>query len=310
MVNSLELVDVHKKYSHLMAVNDVSFNLPTGSLVALVGHNGAGKSTLIKLMLGLIHPTSGEILLHGQRLDTKKAMSARKKIGFLPESVVFEGAMSGREILEFFSRLKGADITKSMQLFDLVGLDHAMDNKVKTYSKGMRQRLGLAQALIGEPDILLLDEPTSGLDPAAQRHFYDIVNDLKAKGASILICSHSLTELEAQADMVAMMNSGNLMICATMEQLRKKANIPINIRIHTDRGENIKIADKLTVNNIKPSYINATHVEIAIDNHDKMAMLKQLSNLDENIIDIDVETPSLDKLYAAFCQREEAGQGQ
>ncbi len=308
MVNSLELINIHKKYTNLMAVNDVSFNLPTGSLVALVGHNGAGKSTLIKLMLGLIRPTSGEILLHGQALDTKQAMLARKKIGFLPESVTFEGAMTGREILKFFARLKDADIKKTMQLFDLVGLEYAIDNKVKTYSKGMRQRLGLAQALIGEPDILLLDEPTSGLDPAAQRHFYDIVNDLKAKGASILICSHALTELEAQADMVAMMNSGRLMVCATMDQLRKKADIPTNIRIHTGAGASSKIANKLTKNNIKPSYINATYIDITIGTNDKMAMLKQLSNLDDNIMDIDVDAPSLDRLYAAFCKVEEAGQ--
>ena len=306
MVNSLELANVTKEYPGLTAVDDVSFNMPEGCLMALVGHNGAGKSTLIKLMLGLIRPTSGHLSVLGEDPATSKATKARSRVGFLPESVAFEGAMTGREVLSFFAKLKGENVTKSMELFDLVGLEYAVDNKIKTYSKGMRQRLGLAQALLGKPEVLFLDEPTSGLDPAAQRHFYDIVKGLKADGASILICSHALTELEAQADLVAMMNSGHMMACASLDELRQKADIPTQVRIRVTEGMASIVAEKLTGNGT-PTYVNGSHVELAISNAHKMLVLKQVSDLGADIIDVDVQAPSLDKLYASFCQREEAG---
>lgn len=304
MVNSLELQNVTKQFPGLTAVNDVSFALPEGRLMALVGHNGAGKSTLIKLMLGLIRPTKGKISVLGDDPETNKAMKARSRVGFLPESVTFEGAMTGREVLTFFARLKGENVAKSMELFHLVGLEHALDKKVKTYSKGMRQRLGLAQALLGDPEVLFLDEPTSGLDPAAQRHFYDIVTGLKAKGASILICSHALTELEAKADLVAMMNSGRLMACAAMDELRMQANIPTQVRINVKEGLAATIADKLVLSGT-PTFVNGSYVEMAIPAGNKMQILRRVSDLGADIKDVDVQAPTLDNLYAAFCQRVE-----
>ena len=304
MVNSLELENVYKEYPDMIAVNDVSMALPEGCLMALVGHNGAGKSTLLKLMLGLIRPTRGKISVLGEKLGTTKATKIRNRVGFLPESIAFEHAMTGREMLRFFTKLKGEDVEDTTRLFELVGLEHAMDKKIKTYSKGMRQRLGLAQALIGDPEMLFLDEPTSGLDPAAQIHFYEIINSLKARGASIVICSHALTELEAQAELVAMMNSGNLMACGTLDSLRRKANMPTQMRLRVQEGRASAVAALLSDCG-DPVHVNDSHLEIAIPNIEKMAVLKQVSNLNENILDVDVQVPSLDKLYATFCQREE-----
>jgi len=304
MADSITLSHVSKFYGRHVAVNDVSLSLPEGKLMALVGHNGAGKSTLIKLMLSLTRPSSGEISIFGKDPLAEKALEIRSAMGFLPENIIFEGALSGREVMTFFARLKGEPVAKSLELFDLVGLSDVMDRKIKTYSKGMRQRLGLAQAFIGEPKILLLDEPTSGLDPAAQTQFYDIVKMLKKSGASIIISSHALTELEAQADLIAMMNSGHMMACAPIGELRKIADLTSTLRLNVVEGRASGIAEDLKECGM-PIQVNGSYVEIAISPDEKMAVLKRVSGLGSSVLDVDVYSPSLDRLYTAFCQREE-----
>ena len=147
---------VGKSYGAVKALRDVSFALSPGRLSALVGHNGAGKTTLIKLMLGLIHPDHGEIRVLGQD-PAAGEFSARRQLGYLPENVAFNAALTGRETLAFYARLKQLAPSTAWPLLDRVGLSDAADRRVGTYSKGMRQRLGLAQALLGRPRVLLLD---------------------------------------------------------------------------------------------------------------------------------------------------------
>src|SRR5688572_19896750 len=150
MTNTVELAGITKRYGAIEAVREVSFALPAGEAVALVGHNGAGKTTLLKLMLGLIHPTAGTIRVLGEN-PAAGEFAARRGLGYLPESVSFNAALTGREILTFYARLKREPVEKSLALLDKVGLGAAAERRVGTYSKGMRQRLGLAQALIGAP---------------------------------------------------------------------------------------------------------------------------------------------------------------
>ncbi len=208
MTNTVELAGVTKRYGTIEAVRDVSFALPEGEAIALVGHNGAGKTTLLKLMLGLIRPTAGTIRVLGEN-PAAGEFAARRALGYLPESVSFNAALTGREILTFYARLKREPVAKSLVLLDDVGLGEAAARRVGTYSKGMRQRLGLAQALIGAPKILLLDEPTTGLDPALRMSFYQIVQKLRDEGTTVVLSSHALTEIEERADRVIIMNRGS-----------------------------------------------------------------------------------------------------
>lgn len=304
MADSVTLSHVSKRYPGHEAVRDVSLSLPEGQLMALVGHNGAGKSTLIKLMLGLIRPSDGTLRVLGEDPCSSAALKARNGVGFLPENVVFDGALTGRAILRFFAGLKGEPVAGCEELLTLVGLEAAADRKVRTYSKGMRQRLGLAQALLGNPRMLFLDEPTSGLDPAAQAHFYEIVRDLKARGASILISSHALTELEAQADLVAMMNCGHLMACAGLPELRQQAQLPTQIRVRVPDGQAPEVASRLEGTGT-PVSVNGSHLELAIETERKMELLRRIGSLGGDVTDVDVQAPTLDLLYAAFCRREE-----
>ena len=159
-------VEVTKRYGPLVAVEDVCLALRPGEVTALVGHNGAGKTTLIKLLLGLIRPSAGRVEVQGQDPAGRGGAQARRTLGFLPENVAFHGAMTAVELMAFYARLKGCSPAGNADLLARVGIAAAARRRVATYSKGMRQRLGIAQALIGEPRLLLFDEPTSGLDPA------------------------------------------------------------------------------------------------------------------------------------------------
>ncbi|MDQ7069499.1 MAG: ABC transporter ATP-binding protein, partial [Rhodobacterales bacterium] len=202
-MTTLQIHNVGKTYGDLETVCDVNLTIEAGERVALLGHNGAGKTTLMRMILGLTPVSSGTIKVLGRAPGSR---AARKSIGFLPESVAFHGALTGREQLRHFARLKSVSRAGADDLLDRVGLSAAADRKIRTYSKGMRQRIGLAQALLGKPKLALLDEPTSGLDPISRHEFYDIVDDLAAGGTAILLSSHALTELETRTDRIAIMS--------------------------------------------------------------------------------------------------------
>ena len=157
--------------------------------------------------------------------------SARQRLGYLPENVSFNLALTGRETLAFYARLKRVPLASIATLLERVGLGEAADRRVGTYSKGMRQRLGLAQALLGRPRVLLLDEPTTGLDPALRRSFYDIVAELRSDGATVLLSSHALTEREGKADRVVIIDQGVKIADGTLEELRRIARLPTRIRL-------------------------------------------------------------------------------
>ncbi|MDX5298691.1 MAG: ABC transporter ATP-binding protein, partial [Gammaproteobacteria bacterium] len=161
-MNAIQLDGITQHYGATAVLHDLSLHLPPGEVLGLFGHNGAGKTTTIKLILGLLQPTQGQVqVLGGSPQDVR----IKLQIGYLPENVMFYPQLSGRETLRHFARLKQAPDAQVSSLLDQVGLSTAADRRVKTYSKGMRQRLGLAQALLGKPRLLLLDEPTVGLDP-------------------------------------------------------------------------------------------------------------------------------------------------
>lgn len=274
------LEGLRKTYGGRAVVSDLSYALAPGQVVALVGHNGAGKTTQIKMMLGLTRPDEGRISVLGA--DPAHGRAARRALGYLPESVQFHLAFTGRETLGFYARLKGLPARGHDALFARVGLSDAADRPVRGYSKGMRQRLGLAQALLGTPRLLLLDEPTSGLDPALRRELYGIVAELARQGATVLLSSHALTELDGHAERVIVVNRGLKIADGNLSELRRLAGLPSRLRCHLD-GE--------------PRLIELTEAE-------KPAVLRQL--LDAGASGITLEDPSLDDIYAHFLLREAA----
>ncbi|KAA0684873.1 ABC transporter ATP-binding protein [Azospirillum brasilense] len=283
---TIRVEGVSKRYGDAFAVREVDLDLAAGECVAMVGHNGAGKSSLIKLMLGLTTPTAGSVRVLGGDPASASASHIRRQVGFLPESVAFHPSMTGRETLDFYARLKRVPRDDNDALFDRVGLEPAaVKRRVGTYSKGMRQRLALAQALLGGPRVLFLDEPTTGLDPALRQSFYEIVRDLRDAGTTVLLCSHALTELEGQADRVVVMNRGRKVADGSLATLRGLAQLPVRIRLTLPSGE---------------------VVETACANDDKVATLRQIACEGPELADIEVVQPSLDEMYAHFLRREAA----
>jgi Cu-processing system ATP-binding protein len=306
MTGTIEIRNVVKRFGKVEAVRDVSFSLPEGETVALVGHNGAGKTTLMKLMLGLIRPTGGSIAVLGED-PAAGEFAARRRLGYLPENVSFNAALTGQETLAFYARLKREPAKSVAPLLDRVGLTHAAGRRVGTYSKGMRQRLGLAQALLGEPRVLLLDEPTTGLDPALRQSFYEIVEELRGRGATVLLSSHALTELEERAGRVVIMNRGIKVADGTLDELRRIARLPTRIRLKvTDVG----LAN--VPNWLGPvegwRQVNGHMVEIYASPERKIEVLRRATGEGAPVEDLDVFPPTLDELYAHFLLSQEAAQ--
>ena len=292
------LSGVTKRFGALTAVGEVSLTLGQGECVALVGHNGAGKSTLIKLMLGLIRPDAGELRVLGA-----DPVAGRAGVGFLPETIAFSPAMTGSELLAFYARLRGVTRAGVPKLLAWVGLAEAADRRVGTWSKGMRQRLGLAQALLGAPKLLLLDEPTSGLDPELRRQFYEIIRRLRDDGTTVLLSSHALTELEERADRVVVMNRGRVVASGTMAELRSQVDLPVRILLRLPDNSLAAVPEALAGTGTLRR-INGDVVELTCRHHDKIALLRRIVELPVAIDDLEIMLPTLDELYANFMERE------
>ena len=222
----IEINNLSKEYKplfglqRLLALDSFTLNIEKGELFGLLGPNGAGKTTTVKLLLGLIFPTSGTMKILGQTIHSP---AIKSKIGYLPEGSYFPDFLKGEEVLKFYGQLyglRGGTLKKRIdETLDIVGLQRARKINVRYYSKGMRQRVGLAQALISHPDILILDEPTTGLDPIARREIRDILINLKEQGKTLLVCSHELLEVEMMCDRVGILNRGRLVECGSVSSL-------------------------------------------------------------------------------------------
>ena len=207
------------------AVDDVSIEIARGQVYGLIGPNGSGKSTTMKALLGLVSPTSGICKVFN--CDSTR-VDARGEIGFLPENPYFYKHQTSAETLRFYGKLcglRGAALTQRVdELLELVSLQHARDRRIGTYSKGMLQRVGLAQALIQDPQLLILDEPTAGVDPIGSREIRDLILRLKEKGVTIFLCSHLLEQVQEVCDRVGIIFEGKIVNEGTLEELTEIKN--------------------------------------------------------------------------------------
>ena len=288
----LQIEEASKDRGKLRVLDAVSLSVAPGERVALLGHNGAGKSTLIKAVLGLTPLSAGRIRVDGAKPGSA---SARAATAFLPEAVSFHPALTGREQMTLFSRLAGAGADVPA-LLTRVGLADALDRRIGTYSKGMRQRLGLAQVLLGRPRVALLDEPTSGLDPISRQDLYDIIDELAGQGTAVLIASHALTEVEARTDRIAILRRGVLVADDTLAGLSARAGLPIRLRIRASADAGA-IAERTGGRRV-----NGASVEILCSPAEKMDALRRVAAMGEAVADIDITPPRLEDLYRHYAQ--------
>lgn len=209
----IEVKNLRKKYGNIVALDGISFKVERGEIFAFLGPNGAGKTTTMNILMGFIFPDSGEAKIFGRDV-IKDGKIIRKKIGFLPEELGFYDTLTAYENLDFYARLFGISKTerdrKILNLLEMVGLIDRKDSKVSEYSHGMKQRLGIAQSLINEPELLIYDEPTSGLDPRASYEIRNLIKELVKEGTTLFLSSHLLHEVQQICNTVAIINKGKL----------------------------------------------------------------------------------------------------
>jgi len=228
MPTTFQVEGLSKRFGGVTAVDGLSFAVAAGEVFGFLGRNGAGKTTTIKVALDLVKPGEGRVLLFG---DDWRRPASRRRVGYLPEFPVRYPYMTPRAYLVFAARLYGLDArrarSRAAELLARVELDDAADRRMAGFSKGMLQRVGLAQALVNEPDLLLLDEPTAGLDPLGHRLVKDIVRDYAAAGKTVVVSSHILAEIEQQCSRVAILEQGRLVAEGTLADLLAVTNVVV-----------------------------------------------------------------------------------
>ncbi|HLS16710.1 MAG TPA: ABC transporter ATP-binding protein [Paenalcaligenes sp.] len=293
--------NVTRRYGKIYAAKEVTLSLPPGQAIALVGHNGAGKTTLIKLMLGLIKPSSGQVRALGEDPSGQAGADVRRHLGFLSENVAFHGAMTATELMRFYCGLKRQPTDRNAELLDQVGLSHAANRRIATYSKGMRQRLGIAQALIGAPRLLLLDEPTSGLDPASRLEVFALIDRMREAGVTVLVSTHQLAEIEHHVDRIAVMHRGQLIADGVLDDLRTDAQAEVKFQLRLDPGHLDAIVNSLPAHAHHHSNEESS-IEIVLPAHEKMPLLKSLLAHDY-VRDIKIRDVGLPELYDRLISR-------
>lgn len=224
----MELVKITKKYNENKKIGEISFPINKGEILALCGGNGAGKSTLIKMLTGILKQTSGMIKIADKEADTM-SQTYKAFFSYMPDDMVFPKQLTGMETLEFFAKLQGLNDRRVKEVLEKVGLDEERNQFIKHYSKGMQQRLSLAQALLSDAPLLILDEPTNGLDPFWVYRFKELIKEEKEAGKTILFSTHILSIVEEIADSAVFLEDGKLIHYASVAELTNIDNQYISL---------------------------------------------------------------------------------
>ena len=252
--NAIETFELGKDFRGFTAVRALSLSVPTGEVFGLLGPNGAGKTTTIMMLLGNLRPTRGSATLLGQPIGD---VETRRRVGFLPEKFQFHDFLTAAEFLHLHGKLAGMNHAARMkrvpEALERVGLSERADTRIRAFSRGMQQRIGLAQALIHSPELIILDEPTSALDPIGRRDVRDIVTELRGRGCTVILNSHLLSEIEMTCDRVAIIKAGEVALQGTMDELLSfSSTVEIEVRDLNDAALAAvrRIAAKLKLNRV------------------------------------------------------------
>jgi ABC-2 type transport system ATP-binding protein len=307
--NAVEVVGLNKVYSSsfgkkkVFALNDCSLTVSTGTIFGLLGPNGAGKTTLIKLLLGITFPDSGSARILNENISNIKV---KKKVGYLPENHKYPPYLTGGETLKFFGQLSGLDgnpLEKKIdELLELMNLTRWKKSKIKTYSKGMMQRLGLAQAMINDPELIFLDEPTDGVDPIGRKEIRDVLVELKNRQKTIFLNSHILSEVELITDNIGILNKGKLIKEGTVKELTEKKE---EYRLSFDgilNDEALSGIDSLKKN--KDGYYNLKVLDI----NELNKVIDSLRNRSVLIKEIIPQKNTLEEMFISLIQEADKGE--
>lgn len=244
-MNIIETDDLCKRYGAALRVSHLNLRVPEGSVYGFLGPNGAGKSTTLKMLLGLVRPTSGSIRVLGKSMDGAKRLEVLRQVGSLIESPSYYGHLTGEENLRIVQTLRDVPEKDIREVLEIVRLEGQRDKKVAHYSLGMKQRLGLAAALLGYPKLLILDEPTNGLDPAGIQEMRELIRSLPERfGMTVVVSSHMLSEIDQMADHVAIIREGELVFQDSLSALHSRSRHHLALRTTNNPVARLLMAEK------------------------------------------------------------------
>ncbi len=297
----IELTDLTKRYGEVTAVDTLDLTVEDGEIFGFLGPNGAGKTTTIDLMLDFVRPTSGSVSLFG--LDPREdARTVRQRTGVLPEGFGVYDRLTGRRHVEFVIESKGLD-EDPLALLERTGIADAADRKAGEYSTGMRQRLGLAMALAGDPDLLILDEPSTGLDPNGAREMRSVIEAERDRGATVFFSSHILEQVEAVCDRVGILREGALVAEDTIDGLRAAVGEGGRLLISVDDVEAAAEA-AASVDGIGTVEMSAQRLRVDPGEAGKFRILEAIEDAGVDVRDFETEETSLAELFRAYTEVE------
>jgi Cu-processing system ATP-binding protein len=239
-VKELRLEHVSVRFGKVHALSDVSIGVRAGEALMLVGPNGAGKTTFMRVLLGLVRPESGTLTVDGAARSADNDL--KRRIGYLPEAVAFSENLTGLQVLKFFARARKVSNKRVDEVLERVGLAHAARRRVRGYSRGMRQRLGLAIAIMPDPELLILDEPTGGLDQEGLSVLWSVMGEWRARDRMILLATHDIALLERRVDRMCLFRAGTVLADDKPEQLRQTAGLPQRVTMELNEQANGQVS--------------------------------------------------------------------
>ncbi|MEF8808256.1 ABC transporter ATP-binding protein, partial [Natronomonas sp.] len=299
-MTAIELSGVQKSFGDVQALRGVDLEVDDGEIFGFLGPNGAGKSTTINILLDFVRPDAGDVrvLDYSAREDS---VAVRERTGVLPEGFDLYDRLSAREHLQFAIDSKDAD-EDPYPLLERVGLEDAADRKAEGFSTGMRQRLALAMALVGDPDLLILDEPTSGLDPNGARQLREIVEEEAASGTTVFFSSHILGQVEAVCDRVGIIREGEVVAVDTIEGLRENVADGTTLVVEVDEVPDGAVHRVKSMDGVSDVSADGTRLTITCDDDVKTDVVAELEESGADVLDFSTEEASLEELFTAYTE--------
>lgn len=302
----LRMDDVSVNFGALQALESVSLTVGGGEALLLAGPNGSGKSTLIRVLLGLVRPSAGAVLVDGQPRSVDNAF--KRGLGYLPEAVAFAENLTGFQVMRFFARARGVDRDRAREVLRRVGLEEAAGRAVRGYSRGMRQRLGLGVAIVGQPEILVLDEPTGGLDQEGLTVLWEVLEEWRKQARCVIVASHDLSLMERRVDCVCLLKSGKVLACDTPTRLRERAAVPVTVHLKPSPGATLEQISDCVGEGRRGHVVKVEKdaVKVQIEPDGLLSFLELWGKGPGLLAAIRVEEPGLDAIYDRLL--EEAAQ--
>jgi ABC-2 type transport system ATP-binding protein len=290
----IHLADLHKHFGDVRAVDGVSLDVEQGEIFGFLGPNGAGKSTTIRTLLGFLHPTSGTAQVFGTDSTDRAGMrEVKTELGYLPSDVQFPEGVTGRQALDYYAGLKGDERREDL----LADFPVPLDRRIKTYSRGNRQKLAIVQAFMHEPDLLVMDEPTAGLDPLVQERFYDFLDAEVDRGATVFFSTHILSEVRRMCERVAIIRAGQLVTVEDIDDLLHKSGKVVHVR----SPEHLALGDFQFEGVATVEAVDGGLRLLLTGNYDEL--LDRLT--DYHVTDLDVRETAIEDVFMHFYDEEE-----